>query len=152
MTDNRDTLRSLIREVITQELAKLKAVAGGTPARSSSGSRVETVPMDNDADLQAFVRRLLKLVDDAAIRRAIESGELVFRLSPRGESSRGRAAGNAQAGGEYRLDKGVMTERDVERLPSGIIRIRLGRSARITPLAYDRARERRISVERADNG
>ena len=129
----------------------------------------------DDTDLAAFAGRVLAMADDRAARDAFENGVLVFRLdnSPgraggalasadigrvhggRGSSalgapsSRNAAAGSA-AGDTVAVESGLVSERHVDRLPPGTTRLRLGRRARMTPLARDRLRRRGIVVERVD--
>ena len=148
----------IIREVLAEELARLRA-----------GEREERVRIADDADLAAFARRVLAVADDRAAREAFENGRLVFRLDAgagaaagggigRGRSGRylavtaasppSTASGDHADGGVEVIERGLLSERQVDRLPRGTARVRLGRDVRLTPLARDRLRRRGISIER----
>ena len=121
-------LRQLVREVIAEEVGRLK------PDR-----RTETVRIESDADLLAFAKRILQLDDKD--RAALEAGRLTFTL----ESRQGPAPTTTAA----RIEKGLVTEKQVEALPKGTATLHLGKAARLTPLAQDRLRQRRIVIERS---
>ena len=149
----------LIREVLAEELARLKREP-----------REEWVRIADDADLAAFAMRVLAMGADPGARGAFERGSLVFRLDGGAGQGRGggrersphvagappRAAREARAGrgggdGIEILDGGLLSERHVARLPRGTTRLRVGRDARVTPLARDRLRRMGITIERAES-
>ena len=153
----------LIREVLAEELARLRAGV------REEGVREEPVRIAGDADLAAFARRVLAVADDHAAREAFENGRLVFRLDAgaggaagdgdgRGRSGRepavvpasppSAASGRHAPGGVEVIERGLLSERQVDRLPRGTARVRLGRDVRLTPLARDRLRRRGVSIER----
>lgn len=143
-----DSVRSLIREVLAEELKRFKAGRRDT----SSGAREETVAIGSDADLAGFVTRLLGLAADSKTRRDIEQGRLVFRLAGgagRSPAAASASASVAQAGDTVRMDRGVMSERQVDALPKGTRTLLAGRDVKLTPLARDRLRQRGIKIERA---
>jgi len=143
-----DSVRSLIREVLAEELKRFKAGRRDT----SSGAREETVAIGSDADLAGFVTRLLGLAADSKTRRDIEQGRLVFRLAGgagRSPAVASASASTAQAGDTVRMDRGVMSERQVDALPKGTRTLLAGRDVKLTPLARDRLRQRGIKIERA---
>ena len=131
-------LRALVREVLSEELARLRPKAD-TPARPQATE--EVVTLGANADLAAFVKRLLAM--DGRMRADIEAGRHVFRLG---------AAGGAQtkpgAAAAARFDRGLITERDVARLDAGAGAIQVGGNVRLTPLAVVELRRRAISIER----
>ena len=155
----------LIREVLAEELALLKRE-----------TREERVRIADDADLAAFAKRVLALVEDRDAREAFESGSLVFRLdagaagpadSGRGATRGASAPGGRKAaagtgrrgdtvpaegavGGVMTLRAGLFSERQAASLPRGTASVRLGRNARLTPLARDRLRRRGITIERTE--
>ena len=164
MTTTDPTVAELIREVLAEELARLRADV-----------REERVRIANDADLAAFARRVLAMADDRGAREALENGGLVFRLDAGAGGAAGTAgrhgAGNARvrggreadaitaslpstaskhgsAGHTETIERGLVSERRVDRLPRGTARVRLGRDAKLTPLARDRLRRRGIAIER----
>ena len=150
--------------MLAEELARLRADV-----------REERVRIADDADLAAFARRVLAMADDRGAREALESGRLVFRLDA-GTGGAASAAGRHGAGdGRVRgareadaitaslpstastrgstghtetIERGLVSERLVDRLPRGTARVRLGRDVKLTPLARDRLRRRGIAIER----
>jgi hypothetical protein len=101
---------------------------------------VETVSLRTDADLAAFVRRLLHLFENPKHREALRSGRLRFRLAP------AALPGSAQPA--HRVDKGAVTEAMVTEAARAGARLVLGRRAVLTPLARDRARGAGVEIER----
>jgi hypothetical protein len=141
-----DTVRSIIREVLAEELQRFKA--GRDTGGRRTQVREEQVSIASDADLAVFVARLLELTKDAQARRDIEEKRHVFRLASRGpvERTASPAKANAQSA---RIESGMVSERQIDALPSGTTQLVIGRSVRLTPLARDRARARGITLERA---
>jgi hypothetical protein len=101
---------------------------------------VETVSLRTDADLGAFVRRLLHLFENPKHRDALRSGRLRFRLEPVA------LPGSAQPA--HRVEKGAVTEAMVTDAARAGARLVLGRRAVLTPLARDRARSAGVEIER----
>jgi len=101
---------------------------------------VETVSLRTDADLSAFVRRLLHLFENPKHRDALRSGRLRYRLAPTA------LPGSAQPA--HRVDKGAVTEAMVSQAAKAGARLVLGRRAVLTPLARDRARAAGVEIER----
>ena len=169
-------IADLIREVLAEELARLRAEV-----------REERVRIANDADLATFAKRVLAMADDRGARDAFEKGALVFRLDAEGDGAGiavtgsgsrrtgpgdrrtdetrarggsgavGGASSHPPATGAQRTEDhtetiahGLLSERQVERLPREVTRVRIGRQVRMTPLARDRLRRRGIAVERVD--
>jgi hypothetical protein len=138
-----DNVRKLIREVLSEELQRVKAEAQATP-----GVREETVAVASDADLATFVEKLMKLAGDAKVRRDIEQGRVVFRLAGNVPGTSVPAAEPAPAGDTVRMDRGVVSERQVDALPRGTRILQAGKNVKLTPLAKDRLRQRGIKIER----
>ena len=159
-----ESLRALIRDVLTD---LLPAGTGQAPARSAVPARApggsagpvgpaqhglahsvreqvdaaETVTLRTDADLDAFVRRLLHMFENPRHREALRTGRLRFRL----------AAGSAAPGSPrpaHRVDKGAVTEAVVREAARAGARLVIGRRAVLTPLARDRARAAGVEIER----
>jgi hypothetical protein len=150
-----DELRSLVREVIRDLLPH------GLPD-------TETVNLSTDADLAAFVSRLLDLDPDE--REAVRSGRKRFRLVPTtapvppatpvqatpvqaapaqvSAPAAPAKAAPAPAGAVRRIERGAVTERTVEAAARAGERLVLGRGAVLTPLARDRARSGGVEIER----
>lgn len=142
-------LRSLIREVLQEELAQMRA--GGPPAAPQI--REETVSLRSSADLQAFVRRVMALAQDGKARADIEAGRHVFRLGAApaapADAFQPRTPSPAAAPAAIRFDRGLVTEREVAALPDGQRAIQVAKTVRFTPLARDELRRRGIKIERA---
>lgn len=146
---DRDTLRSLIREVVATEVAAVKAGARAEPPRAPGETAVRVA---GDADLAAFARQVLALAADPATRQAIEAGRHPFRLvaSPTAPET-GRAGIPAAAGpaaGPARIMEGAVTEKTIGGLPRGTSLLHVGPEVAVTPLARDKARNLKITIER----
>jgi len=107
---------------------------------SEDAQSVETVSLRTDADLGAFVRRLLHLCENPKHRDDLRSGRLRFRLAPVA------VPGSAQPA--HRVEKGAVTEAMVAEAAKAGARLVLGRRAVLTPLARDRARAAGVEIER----
>lgn len=137
---DRDMIRTLIRDVIAEEVRHLK---GGHAAAAAPAS----VTIAGDADLAAFARQVLVMAQDEGVRAAIMGGRQPFSLARQGFAATTAAA---PAAADHRIDKGVVTETVIARLPKGVSRLLLGVGVSITPLARDKARSRNISIERVE--
>ncbi len=132
-----DELRAFVREVLGEELAARRGSSTGERTAS-----VETVALRTDADLMAFVRRLLRA--SAEERRAIEDGRREFRLAvqaPATPARGGQAAATVFA-------RGLVGEAQIEALDESVRCVEAGKRVRFTPLAIDRLRQRGIAVKR----
>ena len=159
-----EELRSLVREVLRDVLPTVMdarppepvpgpaapalvvppAVPGPVPAPVDEPPLDgESVVLATDADLEAFVRRLVRLFENPRHRQDLRHGRLRFRL----------AAGSAPAPltasqPVVRVERGALTERQVRDAARAGARIVLGRSAVITPLARDRARALGVDIDK----
>ncbi len=138
-------IRSLVRQVLSEELAKLRPAA-------NAPTREEAVRIADDRDLDRFVRRILTLSSDGATRRAIEEGRLVFRLSdgPTPSVANSRANSSQPTTASQRIDKGFVSERQIDALPEGTKVLQVSKAVRFTPLGRDRLRQRGIAIERSE--
>ncbi len=139
-------LRLLIREILAEEL-------GHRLDTQPSASRVteEQVSIRSNADLNAFVQRLLEVAQDGRMRADIEAGRHVFRLANEGAAqvqAHQPLVPVSQSHSPIRFERGLVSERDVASLPQDLRRIDVGKSVRFTPLARDELRRRGIKVER----
>jgi hypothetical protein len=128
----REALRALVRDVIREALAETRRT--GAPA-------AEPVRIASDADLDAFVRRIAGLLREPETAARIEAGAIRFTLAA-GPAAAAPATPAATA------QSGLVNERAIDQLAEGTT-LRLDRGAVVTPLARDRARQRRIRIERA---
>src|SRR4051812_27003948 len=120
-------LRALIRDVIATELG---AVKGGPPPAPAAEHRVRIA---SDADLAAFAKQVLNLANDSATRSAIANGSYRFRLDGGAAATAGSMA--PTVGSSTRIDKGVVTETVLLKLPKGTKRLQIGAGVSVTPLA-----------------
>ena len=116
-----------------------------TPIRptgpESGRQQVEPVRIDDDADLEAFARRLLALFENPKNRQDLRSGRLRFTL----------AGGSRTAGPglrPHRIDTGAVTERQVRAASEAGDSLLLGRRAVLTPLAREKARALGVHIEK----
>jgi hypothetical protein len=152
------TLRSLIREVIEEEVKAFKAGRPASPRQITTAavppiSDTASMPANiaSDGDLAAFARQVLILAEQPALRAAILAGRHPFRLaspSPAGTTTTQQTT-PAPAGRVHRVERGVVTESLLLKLPGDVARLILGPGVTVTPLARDKAKSRNISIERA---
>ena len=140
-----DELRAAVRAVLLDVLpANVTQSGSAAPAAPVAAA---DVTLRNDADLDAFVRRVAALCEDPAQRAALRDGSRRFRLaSPAGAA--GVAAAVTSAGVVQRIEHGAVTERAVKKAKADGARLVLGRRAVLTPLARDRARILGVEIEK----
>ena len=141
MLDGKE-LRALIRDVIAGEIAAVKREAAPAAPKPAE----PRIRIAGDADLAAFAKQVLHLADDPAIRSAIAAGTYRFRLET-GIATPAPAAAPS-AGAAARIDRGVVTETALMKLPKGTKRLQIGADVSITPLARDKAGSLGITIER----
>jgi len=134
-------LRALIRDVIATELAAVKR----DPASPQAKPAEHAVRVASDADLAAFAKQVLTLAHDPATRSAIANGSYRFKLEG-GSASAPSAAPTSSA--STRIEKGVVTETVLLKLPKGTQRLQVGAGVSVTPLARDKASSLGITIER----
>lgn len=154
-----DVIRTMIRDVLSEEIGKarregLMPQTGGIPRPKL---REEIVTIRSDHDLAQFVRRLAEMLKDGRSREEIEAGRWIFRLGTAAGASAqamtqqtGAPLSPAQpAPSTARIERGIVTERQIEALPAGTTKLVAGKAVRLTPLAKDLLRLRGIEIERA---
>lgn len=152
------SLRQLIREALADQMSTLHPAAGAF-AETAPVPQIceEIVNVGSDHELMAFVDHLLELSKDGRMRADIAARRHVFRLAGRPSSTGGPvttgAPGSPAAAGmsapPARFDCGLVTERSVNGVAAGTVKLILGKRARLTPLARDRARQRGLKIERS---
>jgi hypothetical protein len=149
-----DAIRKMVRDVLAEEIGNLRRAGQiraeqGVPRRQV---RAESVSIRSDADLRAFVARLLEILKDGRSREEIEKGRWVFRLgaaSTGTDEQRGTASAAAPASSTARIETGMVSERQIDNLTPGTTSLIVGKSVRLTPLALDRLRALGISLKRS---
>jgi hypothetical protein len=149
MSDHREEARKLVRELLQEALGNGNGIPASVPPppvaavhRPSTWSqpaapgevignpeRTETVRIESDADLAAFVRQVLDQSD------AIRAGRLRFTLGGAGP-------------GAMRIAHGAVTERTIKKAADAGGRLVLGPGAVLTPLAREKARALGVDIER----
>jgi hypothetical protein len=150
MTD----LRALVRELLSEEIAAIRAELLG-------GVQVERVRVASGADLTDFAHAVARRAQDPAFAAALRDGRIRFELDGMGHVSPApTVAPQAQAAPQPvalvttvpasvpELRKALVTERDIAGIEEGETRLRITKTARLTPLAGDEARRRGIRIER----
>jgi hypothetical protein len=156
VTVNGADLRALVREVVRDaigdvaDLGQLAVAAPTTnghnglrpagPLNAEEKTRVDTVRIATDADLDAFVRQLLRLFENPKSRADLRNGRLSFRLA-------NQQTGGAQAA-THRIDKGAVTERQIIDIAASGGALILGPKAVLTPLAREKARSLGVTINK----
>jgi hypothetical protein len=146
-------IRNLVREVISE------VIAGGVTVRQGQDNLkappaarklvVEEVTIASDADLSRFVKHLIALSKDTAAWLAVEEGTRMFRFKDGAIAPSNSGSQTTPAGKVERIEKDLLNEARVAALAKdGVSCIVLGRSAVLTPLGRDKARELNVLVER----
>jgi len=166
--DDPNELRLVIRRVLQEVLPSVlsDASSGSRPAPDETPV-TDTVSIRDDVDLDAFVRRMLAMLDDPTTLADLRAGRRRFRLD-RGAAGQARPrrdfTRSEDGSGSFVPDAPSAEARDgvlVERRPDGVVTesqvvaiarertsLLLGPRAVITPLARDRARQLGLTVER----
>lgn len=134
-------LRALIRDVIAAEIAAVKRETA--PAQQAE----HRVRIASDADLAAFAKQVLSLAGDPATRSAIANGTYRFKLDA-AAAAPAPATGASARIDPVRIERGVVTETMLLKLPKGTRRLQVGASVSVTPLARDKASSLGITIER----
>jgi hypothetical protein len=150
----RQVLRDALPETVREQIASQAAKPAAAPTTSDSAAtgaaqpprpRIEEVALTTDAELAAFLRRVLILAGDERQREALQSGRLKFRLK-RARKSADAAA--ATQGGTEHIDKGIVTEKRIMAAARAGKTLVVGRGVAVTPLARDKARQLGVKIER----
>lgn len=155
-------LRAIIRELLAEELAALRAEALGRLA-------VEQVAVGTEAELTKFALMVARRArEESGFLAALEAGSVRFvpaavpvgglpspvsAARPLGAATRTDADPSITLVAPAppavpELHKGLITERDIAAIEHGEKRLRITKNARMTPLAVDEARRRGIRIER----
>ena len=151
-------IRALIREILAEELASLRA-------ELACDATVEWVKVSTSADLNRFALSVLDRATDPGFESALRNGRLHFEPvgnvgTPERVEQLPPAAVRKPAAKQPKtlvttippkvpeLSKDLITERDLAAVANGETRLRIAKAARLTPLAIDEARRRGIRIER----
>jgi hypothetical protein len=152
-------LRSLIRQILAEEIAGLRAGTLGGP-------QVERVRAGTEADLTEFALSVVARAQEPGFAAALRDGRIRFApepvapahaaplpqaapaSSPRPAPAQPMTLVTTMPAAVPELRKGLITERDIAAVAEGEVRLRVAKTARLTPLAGDEARRRGIRIER----
>jgi hypothetical protein len=141
-------LRALVREVVRDAVADLvppptvaehNGIQPAGPLNAHEKTRIDTVRIATDNDLDAFVRQLLRLFENPKTRADLRNGRLSFRLAASPASSQGTSR---------RIDSGAVTERHIVDIAASGGGLVLGRKAVLTPLAREKAHALGVSISK----
>lgn len=148
-----DMLRTLVREAVRDAVGQ--AVTSNAPPQGPSVPGSQHVIRDEprnktvgvrlltDDDLAAFVRQLLGMFENPKTREDLRNGWLRFSLTAAGGPTT-----PSRRDGAMRVDRGVLTERQVAAAAETGQSIVVARGAVITPLARDKARALGVHIEK----
>ena len=136
-------LRDEIRAILREEIAALRAApAPATPKR-------EPVRIETSTDLNRFAQDLLRRAADPEFAARVARGEVLFELASPPPAGGPIVTGPSRQPAD-RLEKSLITERDIAALGPSARCLRIGAESRLTPLARDEARRRGIRIERVE--
>lgn len=140
-------LRDEIRAILREEISALRSEVGYAPPAS------EQVRITSSAELTLFAQELVQRASEPGFAGRVARGELVFELATPMPAAAPAAVSRAIVTGPprkapYRLEKSLITERDINALDASARSLRIGPASRLTPLARDEARRRGIRIER----
>jgi hypothetical protein len=151
-------LRALIKQILAEELSSMRA-------EFACDAAVERVSVSTSAELNRFALSVLDRANDPGFVSALRNGCLHFEPVRNIGTSEcpDRVALAVERTPVVRqsetlvttippkvpeLSKSLITERDVAAVANGETRLRIKKTARLTPLANDEARRRGIRIER----
>ncbi|RWI48951.1 MAG: hypothetical protein EOR16_32425 [Mesorhizobium sp.] len=153
-----EDIRLLIKEILAEELASLRAAFHGD-------ATVERVSVATSAELSRFALSLLDRANEPGFASALRNGRL--RFEPVLDFGTVARLEQAPAVAMHtpvvkqpktlvttvpakvpELTKCLITERDLAVVADGETRLRIKKTARLTPLANDELRRRGIKIER----
>ena len=142
-----ENLRSLIRELLREELKHFKAEDN----LKTKQVKEEKVSIQTSTDLNDFAKRLVGMSDDAKLKSDIIHGKHIFSLA---EQNYGQIEAfkpispNTNKPKRVQFKGGIITLRDIDSLSQETTILLIGKLANCTPLATDEIRRRKITIER----
>lgn len=138
-------LRDEIRAILREEIAALRAEAAPASVR-----QVERVRITSNAELNRFTQELLQRANEPGFVARVGRGDLVFELASEAAPIGAAVVTGPPRREPERLEKALITERDISDLGSSVRNLRIAPHSKLTPLARDEARRRGIRIERTD--
>lgn len=148
MSVDNEMLRSLVREALRDALASSGKLPNLPAAPASPAAVTELVSLNSNAELFAFVQRILDMATDSATANRLRSGQIRFELPNGAQSSAAPASvgGAASTGNGLRVDRGAVTENLIKKAAEQGGTLIAGPGAVITPLARERARKLGVTI------
>ena len=154
MSENidRSLIQNLVREVISEVIAdkmpKEPERIQSQPPSNTGKPIVEEVTINNDDELNQFVKYLLALSKNEATWVAVEKGIWKFRLN-RQISTDDNKANPGASRKTKQVEKGLLSENLITAFfKEGFNHIVMGKSVVFTPLGKEKARQLGILIER----
>lgn len=153
-------LRALIRTLLSEEIATLRTEIQARP-------QAERIRVGSEAELTDFALMVARRAQESGFLTALEAGHI--RFTPEAAAAVVPASVTRSVSTEParpplasqpativatmpptvpELRKSLVTERDIAAVAQGETRLRVTKTARLTPLASDEARRRGIRIER----
>jgi hypothetical protein len=151
---DREELRKLVREVLRSSVAEGAAPPVQSP-NLLDAMRQAMLPgqagiVAVGEDLNHFAQAILHASAQEDLKAAIMSGRLKFAAQTGSRPPGRRPPDNPVArGGEFRLDKGMLSETRIAEIGKRHTKIVVGPEVVVTPLARDRARELKLELVRS---
>ena len=145
-TVDSEMLRSLVREALRDALGSTPGAIKLPAAPATQPAITEMVSLNSDADLAAFVQRILDMAADAGTLAQLRAGRVAFQLAGKGAGA--SSASSAPSTSGMRIDKGALTEAMVRKAAESGNAIHVGRKVVITALARDKARAMGVEIIR----
>ncbi len=138
-------IRSIVREILLEELA----LHGTMP---SAENNFESVPINNDDQINAFAIKVINLSQNRDLKTEIESGKIRFHLANKKEDGSGylNDAKTTTTTDSIILSKKLITENDIYKLTDNVSYIHIGKTSCLTPLAKDEIRRKGIKIVRKE--
>ncbi|MEI6372595.1 MAG: hypothetical protein WCP26_02325 [Actinomycetes bacterium] len=155
-TDQSGLLRDMVREVLRDVLPALVEESTMTRLQSGPSASVaspvvthgrEPVVLRTDADLDAFVLRIVQLAQNPVSRQHLTSGRQRFSLAQASVVGTQTASTSTSAAtSQRRIERGVVSERTVREAAAAGHSLITARGVVLTPLARDRARALGVEI------
>jgi hypothetical protein len=133
-TVDSEMLRSLVREALRDALGSTPGAIKLPAAPAAQPAVTEVVSLNSDADLAAFVQRILDMAADAGTLAQLRAGRVAFQLAGKGAGT--SSASSAPVTSGMRVDKGALTESMVRKAAESGNAIHVSRKVVILSLIH----------------
>jgi hypothetical protein len=119
--------------------------SASSPPQPSGSPQEVLVSVSTDSELAALIARIQRLCDDPAARKELSAGRIRFRLSAEPTALVTPAAA---VSARRRLNKPLVTERDVTAAHQAEVTLVVSPLTIVTPLARDKAKALHVVIEK----